>query len=219
MIRNRRRRTVRGALAAAAVTVAMAATAGTSFASGDPAGAATRARAAAGAEQQQAGKAQGAASTARATGAVETPSFPMLGVNKTTTDLYMYWTDDQGGFQPREYVTSGFDAFADSIDADNDKDGWSDHTWHVYKDGKLTYSWIDDDDLEYHSNQVGKGWNIYPTILSPAASAEPRRPTSSAWTRPACCGATSATRTAASPRACGSAVAGASTPSSPARET
>ncbi|WP_261991863.1 FG-GAP repeat domain-containing protein [Streptomyces sp. OR43] len=168
MISNRRRRTVRGALAAVAVTVAMAATAGTSFASGDPAGAAQRARAAAGAEQQQAGKAQGAASAAPADGAVETPSFPMLGVHKTTTELYMYWTDDQGGFKPREYVTSGFDAFADSIDVDNDKDGWSDHTWNVYKDGKLTYSWVDDD-LEYHSNQVGTGWNIYPTVLSPGS--------------------------------------------------
>ncbi|MET7649206.1 VCBS repeat-containing protein [Streptomyces sp. NPDC005426] len=169
MINNRRRRTVRGAVAAIAVTVAMAATAGTSFASGDPAGAADRARAAAGVQQQQAGKAREAAPAAGVAGAVETPSFPMMGVHKTTTELYMYWTDDQGGFEPREFVTSGFDVFADSIDVDNDKDGWSDHTWDVYKDGKLTYSWIDDDDFEYHNNQVGKGWNIYSTVLSPGS--------------------------------------------------
>ncbi|WP_328950234.1 VCBS repeat-containing protein [Streptomyces sp. NBC_01220] len=168
MISNRRRRTVRGALAAVAATVAMAATAGTSFASGDPAGAAERAQASAGAEQQ-AGKAQGAAApAARAAGTVETPSFAMDGVTKQTGDLYMYWTDNQGGFKPGEFVTSGFDAFADSISVDNDKDGWSDHTWTVHKDGKLTYSWIDDDS-EYHNSQVGKGWNIYPTILSPGS--------------------------------------------------
>ncbi|MFI6947313.1 FG-GAP repeat domain-containing protein [Streptomyces sp. NPDC050422] len=163
-----RRRSVRGALAAIAVTVTLATTAGTAFASGDPAGTADRARATATAGAgQQAGKARGAA-PAGAAGAVETPSFPMLGVHKKTTELYMYWTDDQGGFEPREYVTPGFDVFADSIDADNDKDGWSDHTWDVYKDGKLTSNWIDDE-LGYHSIQVGKGWNIYPTILSPGS--------------------------------------------------
>lgn len=169
MINIRRRRAVRGVLATVAATVALAATAGTSFASGDPVATAERARAAAGAEQQQAGKAQGAAPASSAVGTVETPSFAMMGVTKQAGDLYMYWTDDQGGFKPREFVTSGFDAFADSIDVDNDKDGWSDHSWTVYKGGKLTYSWIDDDDFEYHSNEVGKGWNIYPTILSPGS--------------------------------------------------
>ncbi|MEV5548779.1 VCBS repeat-containing protein [Streptomyces sp. NPDC052309] len=161
MIVNQRRWALRGALAA---TAAMAATAGTAFAAGDPAGV-DRMRAAAGAEQQ-ALDAQSPGPNTLAAAEVETPSFAMKGVHKQTSELYLYFTDREGGFEPREHVAVSFDGFADSIDVDNDKDGWSDGTWSVYKNGVLDYSWIDDD-LAYHSKQVGKGWNIYPTILSP----------------------------------------------------
>ncbi|MBD0424715.1 VCBS repeat-containing protein [Streptomyces sp. TRM S81-3] len=164
MIVHQRRWALRGALAATAVTAAMAATAGTAFAAGDPAGV-DRMRAAAGAEQQ-ALDAQSPGPNALAAAEVETPSFAMKGVHKQTSELYLYFTDREGGFEPREHVAVSFDGFADSIDVDNDKDGWSDGTWSVHKNGILDYSWIDDD-LVYHSKQVGKGWNIYPTILSP----------------------------------------------------
>ncbi|WP_217140712.1 VCBS repeat-containing protein [Streptomyces sp. AC627_RSS907] len=165
MIGSARRRALRGALAATAVTAALAATAGTAAASGDPAGA-DRARAAAEAEQQATREARSPQARGLAAVPVETPSFAMLGVHKQTTELYMYFTDRQGGFQPREHVASSFAAFADSIDVDNDKDGWSDGSWNAYKDGTLQYSWIDDN-LEYHEKQIGKGWDIYPTLLSP----------------------------------------------------
>ncbi|MET7857765.1 VCBS repeat-containing protein [Streptomyces sp. NPDC005318] len=163
MIITRRRRALRGALAATAVTVAMAATAGTAFASGGPAGAG---QARSGVEQQ-ARDAQSPRPSARAAAApVETPSFAMNAVRKQTNELYLYFTDGQGGFKPQEDVGVTFEAFADVLDVDNDKDGWSDGTWFAYKNGTLQYSWIDDD-LAYHSAQVGKGWNIYPTVLSP----------------------------------------------------
>ncbi|POX53278.1 VCBS repeat-containing protein [Streptomyces sp. Ru72] len=164
VINARRRRAFRGALAATAVTAALAATAGTAFASGDPAGAA-RMRAVAGA-QQQARAAQSLGPRARVAGTVETPSFAMTAVHKQTAELYLYFTDRKGGFEPREDVGVTFEAIADSIDVDNDKDGWSDGTWYLGKDGKLDYDWIDDQ-LGYHTQRVGTGWNIYTTVLSP----------------------------------------------------
>ncbi|MFI9580303.1 VCBS repeat-containing protein [Streptomyces sp. NPDC052236] len=138
--------------------------AGTALASGDPAGA-DQMRAAAGGEQQ-AQAAQSAGPRARAATPVETPSFAMKGVHKQTTELYLYVTDRKGGFQPADHLAVSFDAFADSINVDNDKDGWSDGTWYLHKNGKLDYSWFDSS-FEYHSKQVGKGWNIYTTVLSP----------------------------------------------------
>ncbi|MFD5934041.1 FG-GAP repeat domain-containing protein [Streptomyces sp. NPDC060333] len=149
-------------LAATAVTAAMAATAGTAFASGDPAGAA---RAAAGAEQRVK-EVRGPGRLARAAGSVETPSFAMSGVDKQSNELYLYFPDRKGAFEDRHHVATSFDAFADSIDVDNDKDGYSDGSWSLYKDGVLNYSWIDDE-LQYHSKNVGTAWNIYTTVLSP----------------------------------------------------
>jgi hypothetical protein len=158
------RRALRGALTVTAVTAAMATAAGPALASGDPAGT-DRLRAAAGAElRAQDGPAVEAG--ARAAGTVQTPTFSMKAVDKQSTYLYLYFPDRQGGFEPREPVEVNFDAFADAIDVDNDRDGYSDGTWYVHKDGRLDYSWIDDD-LVYHSAQVGKGWNIYSTVLSP----------------------------------------------------
>ncbi|MFF8448651.1 FG-GAP repeat domain-containing protein [Streptomyces leeuwenhoekii] len=158
------RRALRGALTITAVTAAMATAAGPALASGDPAGT-DRLRAATGAElRAQDGRA--VETGARAAGTVQTPTFSMKAVDKQSTYLYLYFPDREGGFEPREPVEVSFDAFADAIDVDNDRDGYNDGTWYVYKDGRLDYSWIDDD-LVYHSAQVGKGWNIYSTVLSP----------------------------------------------------
>ncbi|MFF5252550.1 FG-GAP repeat domain-containing protein [Streptomyces leeuwenhoekii] len=158
------RRALRGALTITAVTAAMATAAGPALASGDPAGT-DRLRAATGAElRAQDGRT--VETGARAAGTVQTPTFSMKAVDKQSTYLYLYFPDREGGFEPREPVEVSFDAFADAIDVDNDRDGYNDGTWYVYKDGRLDYSWIDDD-LVYHSAQVGKGWNIYSTVLSP----------------------------------------------------
>ena len=164
MIVSRRRRAFRGVLAATAVTAAVATTAGTAFASGDPAGAA-RTRAAAGA-RQQARDVQGLGPRVRAEGSVQTPSFGLTAVHKRTAELYLYFPDHQGGFKPREDVGVTFEAFAGSIDVDNNKDGYSDGTWYLYKDGKLDFDWIDGQ-LNSHTKHVGTGWNMYTTVLSP----------------------------------------------------
>ncbi|MEU2073262.1 VCBS repeat-containing protein [Streptomyces sp. NPDC013489] len=173
----RRRRALRGALAATAATIALAATAGTAFASGDPAGA-DRARAAADAEsqaQRQAERPTGrqagaprAGALAAADAPVEAPAFSMHAVHKQTKELYLYFRDRQGGFGPRDAVEVNFDFSADVIQVDNDKDGYGDGTYHLDKDGTLRFNWISDD-FEHHSKLIGKGWDTYRTVLSPGS--------------------------------------------------
>ncbi|MEV0574025.1 MULTISPECIES: FG-GAP repeat domain-containing protein [unclassified Streptomyces] len=162
MINIRRRRALRGALAATAVTAAMVVTAGTASASGDPAGA-DRARAAA---ETAHGAPQAPKQGLRAAAElVETPTFPMTAVHKKTANLYLYFADRKGGFEPQYDVGVTYEFAAAAIDVDNDKDGYSEATWNLRKDGTLHYTWSDD--LDVYTKQVGKGWNIYTTVLSP----------------------------------------------------
>ncbi|MFI8950627.1 FG-GAP repeat domain-containing protein [Streptomyces sp. NPDC053750] len=164
MINTRRRSALRGTVTA--VAVALATTAGTAFAAGDPAGP-EQARTEAVAEQQARQKTASPAPSARAAAVpVTTPTFSMTAVDKQTDELYLYFADEAGGFEPRYSVGVTFEAFADAIDVDNDRDGWSDGTWYLHKDGTLDYSWIDDN-LEHHSHEVGWNYDIYTTLLSP----------------------------------------------------
>ncbi|MFD3944197.1 FG-GAP repeat domain-containing protein [Streptomyces sp. NPDC058579] len=168
MIFDRRPRALRGALAATAVAAALAATAGTAFASGDPAERASAAAATAEQRAQEGGRSQAPRAAATADAPVETPTFTMTAVQKQDGELFHYYPNRQGGFDARYDVGVTFDGFADAINVDNDKDGWSDGTWYLYKSGKLEYSYIDDD-LEHHSKQVGTSWNIYTAVLSPGS--------------------------------------------------
>ncbi|WP_329280320.1 FG-GAP repeat domain-containing protein [Streptomyces sp. NBC_00691] len=164
----RRRRALRGALAATAATLALTATAGIAVASGDPAGAdRARATAVAGAEHRAEG-ARRAGALAAEEAPVETPSFAMMGVHKQTNEGYLYFPDREGAFGPRDHIAASFEHLADVIDVDNDKDGWGDGTWFLHKDGTLTYHWFSDDGQQ-HSKQVGTGWNTYRTVLSPGS--------------------------------------------------
>ncbi|QNP61567.1 FG-GAP repeat domain-containing protein [Streptomyces genisteinicus] len=135
---DRRRNTLRGVLVATATALALALTAQNAAATGGAAPA----------------------------GETRTPSFSMKGVHRQTAEPYLYFTDRAGGFAPGRHVAVGYGTFADSVDVDNDRDGWSDGTWNLYKDGTLDYSWIDDR-LAYHSKQVGTGWDTYTEVLSP----------------------------------------------------
>ncbi|TXS51927.1 FG-GAP repeat domain-containing protein [Streptomyces sp. t39] len=137
MIIGRRRHVLRGAFVATAAAVVLAATAVSALAAGGAPG-----------------------------GGAETPHFSMKGVHRQTSEPYLYVPDREGGFEPREHVAVGYGTFADSIDVDNDGDGWSDGTWNLYKDGTLDYGWTDDR-LAYHSKQVGTGWDVYTAVLSP----------------------------------------------------
>ncbi|MER8233308.1 VCBS repeat-containing protein [Streptomyces sp. NPDC101490] len=164
---NRRRSLLRAAFAATAAGVALAATAGTALASGDPA-VAERARAAAVAEYR-AQNAPGAGALARTDEApVETPTFIMNAVHKRTSELYLYFPDLEGGFEPREYIPIEVDHMADVMDVDNDKDGWAEGSWLLYKNGELEFSGVGEDG-EYHEKRVGRGWNTYRTVLSPGS--------------------------------------------------
>ncbi|MFI9211047.1 FG-GAP repeat domain-containing protein [Streptomyces sp. NPDC053253] len=104
------------------------------------------------------------AGTASAAEAPVAPLFTMNGVHKTTQDLTIWFPTGGGGF---DKWNSGDDAsyVVDMIDADNDNDGISDSLWTILKNGQLVffgdYSGSQDADI------VGRGWNIYKTVLSP----------------------------------------------------
>ncbi|MFD5104943.1 FG-GAP repeat domain-containing protein [Streptomyces cinereoruber] len=164
MKNDRRLRAFRGALVATAVAVAAATTAGTAFAAGAPGGA-DRARAEAETRHRAAEPPKAGALTGEP-GTVHTPSFSMTAVDKQTQNLYLYFPDEAGGFDPRYDVGVSFEGYVNSIDVDNDRDGWSDGGWSRLVDGKLFYSWIDDTST-YQRRDVGTGWSIYTQVLSP----------------------------------------------------
>ncbi|MFF8834236.1 FG-GAP repeat domain-containing protein [Streptomyces sp. NPDC015130] len=92
------------------------------------------------------------------------PLFDMYGVHKTTQDLTIWFSTGSGGFD--KWNTEDDASYvADIIDGDNDNDGFSDSQWTVLKNGELIffgeYSGSQDADV------VGRGWNIYRTVLSP----------------------------------------------------
>ncbi|MGJ7414336.1 FG-GAP repeat domain-containing protein [Streptomyces cinereoruber] len=165
MIKNRRRHVLRGALVATAVTVAAATAAGTAFAAGAPVGPG-QARAEAGAAQQAA-KAPKAGAFGTNNDVVNTPTFIMNAVNKKNGDLHLYVPNFTGGFQPGENLEIDFSEFADWIDVDNDKDGFEDGSWALYKNGRLDFTGFVGE--EYFERNVGTGWNIYSTVLSPGS--------------------------------------------------
>ncbi|MFJ6100636.1 FG-GAP repeat domain-containing protein [Streptomyces sp. NPDC092359] len=162
---NRRRRALRGAFAVTAASVALAATAGTALASGDPVGA-ERARATAEAAHQARVAPRAAALAAAAP--AETPTFSMIAVHKRSTLGYMYFANGAGGFDAQFPLGASFSAIADMIDADMDNDGLWDGSWTLLKDGRLSYG-DQDGNGDFRSRQIGGGWNTYTTVLSPGS--------------------------------------------------
>lgn len=157
----------RGLVVGTALAVAVGVVAGTAFAAGAPA-AAGALREAKRAEQQGQGaqRAQGAP-TVRAEVPVETPTFSLRGVNKKTAEMDLFFPDRAGGFDPAHNLPLDYSVFDDFIDVDNDKDGYGEGTWVAEKNGKLSYSWIDDKN-DYQKKQVGSSYHIYAgKLLSP----------------------------------------------------
>ncbi|MFJ6698171.1 FG-GAP repeat domain-containing protein [Streptomyces sp. NPDC091272] len=151
---------MRKALTATALVAAMAATAGTAFAAGDPAGA-SEARAKAVAAHKKAPADARAKARAAAPGLVETPTFAMSAVNKSTGLLDLFFADGLGGFGPVTPVEVPYDWAAATIDVDNDKDGYFDGTWDIGKDGLMTWTGVEE------AKEIGGGWQIYNKVLSP----------------------------------------------------
>lgn len=112
-----------GLVAGTALAVAVGVLAGTAFAAGEPAAAAAL-REAKRAEQQMQGvqRAQGAPSVL-AEVPVETPTFPLYGVNKKNAEMDLFFPNRAGGFDPAYNLPLDYSVFADFIDVDNDKDG------------------------------------------------------------------------------------------------
>ncbi|KOX33327.1 MULTISPECIES: FG-GAP repeat domain-containing protein [unclassified Streptomyces] len=165
MIKNRRRHVLRGALVATAVTVAAATAAGTAFAAGAPADAGReRAEAVA---AHQAAKAPKAGAFGTQDEVVNTPTFIMNAVNKKNGNLHLYFPNFTGGFEKGADTGADFSDFATWIDVDNDKDGFAEGSFALYKDGTLDFSTVIGE--EYVEKNVGKGWNIYNTVISPGS--------------------------------------------------
>ncbi|MET7757144.1 VCBS repeat-containing protein [Streptomyces sp. NPDC005389] len=91
------------------------------------------------------------------------PAFEMYGANKQTQELQVWFPvgDDIDTIGPLDKVAD----VADIVVADNDNDGHGEAEWTVYKNGRLDFYSTDSDDID--GNVVGRGWNIYSTVLSP----------------------------------------------------
>ncbi|MFF3216770.1 FG-GAP repeat domain-containing protein [Streptomyces sp. NPDC002886] len=152
----------RGLVAGTALVVAVGVAAGSAFAADAPAAAGAVQKA-----QRAEQRAQGTPAK-RAGGSVETPTFPLYAVNKKNAQLDMFFADRTGGFEPAHTIDLDYSSFDDFINVDNDKNGYSDGSWDAEKNGKLTYSWIDDIENVAKIKQVGTGYHIYAgKLLSP----------------------------------------------------
>ncbi|WP_328943918.1 VCBS repeat-containing protein [Streptomyces sp. NBC_00250] len=92
------------------------------------------------------------------------PTFEMYGANKQTQELQVWFPVGNGGFETVGPLGNVSD-IADIIVADNDNDGHGEAEWTVYKNGRLDF-WSPDSGSE-DTDVVGRGWNIYATVLSP----------------------------------------------------
>ncbi|MFE7587728.1 FG-GAP repeat domain-containing protein [Streptomyces gardneri] len=108
----------------------------------------------------------GTASAAPAA-APETPVFEMYGVHKTTNDLYVWNPNTTGGFSAGVPLASDAGDIADIIVGDNNNDGFGEVEWTLYKNGRLDFFSFEGTDPD--ANNVGRGWNIYKTVLSPGS--------------------------------------------------
>ncbi|MEU7070792.1 VCBS repeat-containing protein [Streptomyces narbonensis] len=95
----------------------------------------------------------------------ETPTFEMYGVNKSTNDLYVWNPNGTGAFSAGVPLASGAGNIADIIVADNNNDGFGEAEWTLYKDGRLDFFSFEGEAAD--ANTVGRGWNIYKTVISP----------------------------------------------------
>ncbi|MFI6423400.1 hypothetical protein ACIBG6_39260 [Streptomyces sp. NPDC050842] len=154
MASTRRPRGLQGSLAFTASVAALTAAAGTAVAAGNPTAIASG--------QSDARDARGATA---GEAVVQTPSFSMSAVHKRTMDLYLYFPDREGGFEPQYDAAINFEGVANALRVDNDKDGEADAVWYRHTNGLLTYS--GSDGLNLHSKDIGRGWNTYTTVLSP----------------------------------------------------
>ncbi|MDF9814102.1 VCBS repeat-containing protein [Streptomyces sp. SPB162] len=161
----KRGRAFKRALAATAITVAMAATAaGTASAAGGPEDAVSaQAQAVAKQHPKAAKNAKTAFAAPRADAAgTAAPHFAMSAVNKQDKQLSLYFPNGTGGFEARYPVNVNYDFAAGVQNVDNDKDGFTDGTYTVVKDGRLLYA-----DADANVTTIGGGWQTYNTILSP----------------------------------------------------
>ncbi|MFE5730635.1 FG-GAP repeat domain-containing protein [Streptomyces sp. NPDC056528] len=159
---NRGRRALKGAFVATAVAVAAATAAGTAFAAGAPVG---PGRAVAEANQRFAAEHAPQASAFGVQDAPVAPLFIMAGTHKKTGEMYFFVPNAKGAFDPAENTEIPATDIADLIDVDNDNDGFGEGGWILGKNGLLDFSGAVGED--YVEKQVGKGWNIYTTVLSP----------------------------------------------------
>ncbi|MFC9589358.1 FG-GAP repeat domain-containing protein [Streptomyces sp. NPDC056944] len=118
--------------------------------------------------------ATGAASAVAAPAAdpVVAPTFHLYGVHKQTHELWEWYSRGPLLFTDGPYGsdTDDHSDLADLITVDNDSDwnggGKADGNWTLYKNGRLDFSgWVGG---QWRGpKNVGRGWDIYRTVLSP----------------------------------------------------
>ncbi|MFF5635564.1 FG-GAP repeat domain-containing protein [Streptomyces sp. NPDC012825] len=162
---NRGRRALKGAFVATAVAVAAATAAGTAFATGAPVGPG-RAVAEAKNEFQPESTARVGAFDAQDE-ILDAPIFVMNGIHKRTGEYHFFGPNGTGGFDASLNFGPAEPGTVDMIDFDLDQDNLADGSWTLFKNGTLRFDGIIGE--EFVQKQVGKGWNIYPTVFSPGS--------------------------------------------------
>ncbi|GGP78372.1 FG-GAP repeat domain-containing protein [Streptomyces melanogenes] len=149
----------KSALAATAIAAAMAATAGTAFAAGNPADTAAKA-----ADRPGTAAAKGKLAAPRAASGdwEQTATFPMAAIEREGW-LDWYVPNGHGGFEAAQLTASNMKDFKHVLQVDQDKDGNKDGAWSILKDGTLFYAGTN----KGSAKTIGGGWQIYNKVLSP----------------------------------------------------
>ncbi|MFE6226773.1 MULTISPECIES: VCBS repeat-containing protein [unclassified Streptomyces] len=93
------------------------------------------------------------------------PVFNLYGVHQQTRDLWE-WHHDGPHLTSDLALPADQSGLADIITVDNTGDGYGEAKWTLHKDGRLDFAGMVGDFWQ-STKTVGKGWNIYPEVLSP----------------------------------------------------
>ncbi|MFE7587727.1 FG-GAP repeat domain-containing protein [Streptomyces gardneri] len=109
------------------------------------------------------------AGTASAAGAPApvAPSFSLYGIDKQTHELNEWIPTDAGRFTMEQPVPDDFSDIADIIPVDNNNNRDGEGEWTLYKNGQLDFFSFAGESPD--TDIVGRGWNIYTTVLSPGS--------------------------------------------------
>ncbi|MEU5435158.1 VCBS repeat-containing protein [Streptomyces sp. NPDC020719] len=92
----------------------------------------------------------------------DAPQFDLFAADRANT-LYGYYRDGGGALSPRAKVDTGWDKIKNTVQVDNDADGYADGWWEWDNNGTMYYA--PDDATDPWT--VGGGWSTYNMLVSP----------------------------------------------------